>query len=62
MDSQTCLTQLKTQFLKDVSQRDNLFKLTTDAWGKEKYACLDQIASGSLVQLSSLLNSFTPKG
>ncbi|MBO4203356.1 hypothetical protein J5893_00740 [bacterium] len=62
MTNEQCLSLLTTQFTQDSSQRENLSKLTTDARGNEKYSCLNQVANGSLVQLSSLLDTIEQGG
>ncbi|MDR3168842.1 MAG: hypothetical protein LBU27_03680 [Candidatus Peribacteria bacterium] len=48
-----CQSQLETQFLKGFSQSENVGKLTTDAWGANKYVCID--AMGGMVAVNNFL-------
>ncbi|MDR2540746.1 MAG: hypothetical protein LBD11_02970 [Candidatus Peribacteria bacterium] len=48
-----CQSQLEAQFLKGFSQAENIGKLTSDAWGVNKYTCIDTV--GGMVAVNNFL-------
>ena len=59
MQQSECIQLLRTQYLKDTKQKNNLSKLTNQAWGEKKSECLTTI--GGFPQIRSALNSFEEK-
>ena len=43
MNQQQCKILLRDQFLKDIDQKDNISKLTNDAWGADKSFCIGEM-------------------
>ena len=52
MERSECLYQLKTQFFKDTNQKNNISKLATAAWWKDKLECIENIGWVSKVKLA----------
>ena len=59
MQQSECMQLLRTEYLKDTKQKNNLSKLTNQAWGEKKSECLTTI--GGFPQIRSALNSFEEK-
>jgi hypothetical protein len=57
MDIRSCQQKLSVQYEKNVSQIDNVSKLTSSAWGRDKLSCLQQM--GGTTQVKTFL--LTPK-
>ena len=52
MDKSTCLNTLKVQYFKDTNQKNNISKLTTDAWWDDKTECINNIWWISQIKLA----------
>ncbi|MDR0860527.1 MAG: hypothetical protein LBO09_06210 [Candidatus Peribacteria bacterium] len=48
-----CQSQLEAQFLKGFSQAENIGQLTSDAWGADKYTCINEM--GGMVSVNNFL-------